>query len=297
LAFVYFLKQPRSLFRLGSTPHILYIMKMKSFFAILFVASLLNVNISAAQSQPPYQLPDSYRFDYEVTQVLVHKKNLADTSVMHFLYTKSGDYAAARISSKDNKKGNLLVVITKDGMSIIFDEHNKNITMISIRKLISDLSGLTKWIRMDSLMANMRKKTDGKDFQSVKTGNSKQIGNYTSEEYSVSDNKGHKGTVWCAKVDFNTQTDYILGAFGGNFLKMMSGRMTTHPLFQALTQPKTMVTDIETSDSSDGHSMNMHTVSISPSLVTVTTSGWVVNNYSNMTLPEIFQEEMKKRNH
>ena len=242
---------------------------MKSIFAIFFVACLLNGNILVAQSQPPYQLPDSYRFDYDVTQVLVHKRNLADTSVMHFLYTKSGDYAAARISSKDNKKGNLLVVITNNGMSIIFDEHNKSITIISIRKLASDLSGLTKWIRMDSLMANMRKKTDGKDFQSVKTGNSKQVGGYTSEEYSVSDNKGHKGIVWCAKVDFNTQTDYILGAVGGNFLKMMSGRMDTHPLFQALTQPKTLVTDIETSDSAGGHRMNLHTVSINQTLTTI----------------------------
>jgi hypothetical protein len=270
---------------------------MKSIFAIFFVACLLNGNILVAQSPPPYQLPDSYRFDYEVTQVLVHKKNLADTSVMHFLYTKSGDYAAARISSKHNKKGNLLVVITNNGMTIIFDEHNKNITIISIRKLISDLSGLTKWIRMDSLMANLHKKTDGKDFQSVKTGNNKQVGNYTTEEYSVSDNKGLKGNIWCAKVDFNTQTDYILGAIGGNFLQMMRGRMATHPLFQALTQPKTLVTDIETSDSSGGHNMNLHTVSINQTPTTIPTSGWTVNNYSNMTLPEIFQEEMKKRNH
>ncbi len=268
---------------------------MKSLFAILFVACLLNGNISVAQSQPPYPLPDGYHFDYEVTQVMVHKKNLADTSVMHFLYTKSGDYAAARISSRDNKKGNLLVVITNKGMCIIFDEHNKNITIISIRKLISDLSGLTKWIRIDSLMANMRKKTDGRDFQSVKTGNSKQVGSYTSEEYSVSDNKGHKGTVWCAKVDFNTQMDYLLGAAGSNFLKMMSGRMATHPLFQALTQPKILVTDIETSDSAEVRRMNMHTLSINQTHISFSTSGYVVNDYSTLTVPEIFQELMKKR--
>lgn len=271
-------------------------MKNKLFFPIWFFVSLIQGNILLAQSQSTYQLPDSYRFDYEVTQVLVHKKNLADTSVMHFLYTKSGDYAAARISSKDNKKGKLLVVITNNRICIIFDEHNKNITIISVQKLISDLSGLTKWIRMDSLMANLRKKTDGKDFQSMKTGSSKQVGSYTSEEYSVSDNKGHKGIVWCAKVDFSTQTDYILSAVGGNFLKLMSGHMTAHPLFQALTQQKTLVTDIETIDSTDGHGMNLHTVSISPSPTTVTTSGYVVKNYSNMTLPEIFQAEMKKRN-
>ncbi len=271
-------------------------MKTKIFLIIWVFTSLFQANFAIAQSPPQYNLPETYHFDYEVTQVMVHKKELADTTVMHFLYTKSGDYAAARINDKRNMKENLLVVITNDGTGIIFNERNKNITIISIKKLISDLSGLTKWIRMDSLMANMRKKTDGKDFQSTKTGGSKQVGSYTSEEYSVTDSKGHKGTVWCAKVDFNTQTDYILDAVGGNFLKMMSGRMATHPLFQALTQSKTLVTDIETSDSAGVHQMNMHTVSISPSLTTVTTTGWIVNNYSNMTVPEIFREEMKKRN-
>jgi hypothetical protein len=271
-------------------------MKMKSVFALLFVACLIYGNISAAQSQSPYQLPDSYRFDYEVTQVLVHKKNITDTTVMHFLYTKSGDYAAARISKNGKMKGNLLVIITKEGMSIIFDEHNKNITIISIQKLISGLSGITKWIRMDSLMANLKMKTEGKEFQSVKTGNSKQVGNYTSEEYSVSDSKGSKGSVWVAKVDFNTQTDYILGAIGGNFLKMMGGRMTAHPLFQTLSQPKTLLTDMNGGDSAGDHKMSIHTLSLSQSSATVSTSGYVVNNYSNMTLPEIFQAEMKKRN-
>src|ERR1700722_3440858 len=99
----------------------IYLMKMKSLFSILFVSFLLHGNISEAQSQLLYPLPDSYHFDYEVTQVMLHKKNLADTSVMHFFYSKSGDYAAARISSNDNKKGNLLVVITNKGMCIIFD--------------------------------------------------------------------------------------------------------------------------------------------------------------------------------
>jgi hypothetical protein len=271
-------------------------MKTKIFLIICLFTCLFHANFTTAQTQPQYKLPDAYHFDYDVTQVMVHKKNLADTSVMHFFYSKSGDYAAARISSKDNKKGNLLLVITNNGMCIVFDEHNKNITIISIQKLMSDLSGLTKWVRMDSLIANMRKKTDGRDFQSMKTGKSKQVGNYTSEEYSVSDNKGHKGTVWCAKVDFNTQMDYLLGAAGSNFLKMMSGRMATHPLFQALTQPKTLVTDIETSDSAEVHRMNMNTLSIDQIQVSFSTSGYVVNDYSTLTVPEIFQELMKKRN-
>jgi hypothetical protein len=269
---------------------------MKSLFTLVLIASLLTGNISFAQTQSLYNLPDSYRFDYEVTQVLVNKKNVNDTSVMHFFYTKSGDYAAAEINGKGSMKRNLLVLLTHDGYSIIFDEHKKNITVISIRKLVSDLSGLTKWIRMDSLIAHLRDKTDGKDFQSVKTGNTKQVGGYNSEEYSVSDSKGHKASVWCAKVDFNTPGDYILGIGGGNMLKMMSNRMTTHPLFQALTQPKTLITAIDTRDSVDGDRMNMRTVSINQIPTTILTSGYQVDNFSNMTLPEIFQAEMRKRN-
>jgi hypothetical protein len=228
--------------------------------------------------------------------VLVGKKKAADTCTMHFFYTKNGDYAATRISRKTGMKGSLFIVLTRDGMGVIFDDNHKSITVISIRKFLSDLSGITKWIRMDSLIANMRKKTDGKDFQSAKTGITKTIGSYNSEEYSISDNKGSKGSVWLANVDFNTQADYLLGTIGGNFLKMMSGRMTAHPLFQAMTQPKTLVTDISVGDSTAGDRMNMHTLSINQIPTTVSTSGYLVNNYSNMTLPEIFQAEMKKKN-
>ena len=269
---------------------------MKLFSVILLACCLFQGNESLAQSQSAYQLPDNFHFDYEVVQVLVSRKKLEDTCTMHFFYTKNGDYAAARINRKVGTKGNLLVVINRDGTSVFFDEHNKSITIISIRKLLSDLSGITKWIRMDSLIANMRNKTDGKDFHSAKTGITKKMGIYNSDEYSISVNKGSKGSVWLANVDFNTQADYLLGAIGGNFLKMLSGRMTAHPLFQAMTQPKTLVTDFNAGDSAGFDKMSMHTLSISQSSNTVSTSGYQVNNYSNMTLPEIFQAEMKKRN-
>jgi hypothetical protein len=273
-----------------------YIMKIKSIISAWLLVCLLQGYTTNAQSPSPYQLPESYRFDYEVTQVLLHKKNISDTSTMHFFYTKSGDYAAVRMSMKENLKRPLMIILTSDGTSIILNEHRKSITIISIRKLMSDLSGINKWIRMDSLMANMRKKTDGKDFQSGKTGNSKQIGGYTSEEYSVSDSNGRRGSVWCANVDFNTQMDYILGAEGGNLLKMMSSKMTTHPVIQALLQPKTLITDIDTRDTTDGHKMNMHTVSINQISISFSTAGYLVNNYSNMSLPEIFRAEMNKNN-
>ena len=271
-------------------------MKMKPVFVLLLFAAMLIGNGSFAQTPSPYSIPGAYQFDYAVEQSLSHKKNPADTTVLHFYYTKSGEYAAARFSGKLQKKGNLFIVITRDGMLIVFDEQKKEITILSLRKLESDLIGLTKWIRMDSLMAHVHSKPDGKGFQSVKTGNTRPLGRYSSEEYSISGNRGRKGSVWITNVDFATQTDYILNAFGGNMLKMMANQQSPHPLLQAVIQPKTLVTGINLKDSSGYTEMEMHTVSIDPITTTVSTSGYTTNDYSNMTLSEIFEAEMKKRN-
>lgn len=271
-------------------------MKQKWAFLLLLLAGVLEYNGSFAQTMSPYKVPEAYRFDYEVEQMLSHNNKTSDTTSMHFFYSKSGDYAAARMSGKVNGKGNLFVVLTRDGMGVIFNEHDKNITIISLRKLSSDLMGLTKWIRMDSLITQIRKKGDGKGIQSVKTGRTKPIGNYISEEYSVAGRKGQQGTVWCAKVDFLTQGDYLLGMVGALWLNMMSSQQATHPLFQALTQPKTLVTEMDMRDSTGTRKIEMHTIGINAVATTISTTGYVVNDYSQMSLPEIFQEEMKKRN-
>jgi hypothetical protein len=271
-------------------------MKTKRLFILFLCFCQLQFLSSLAQTPSGYKLPDSFQFDYTVTQTVQHARKHPDNSVMHFYYTKSGDYAGVEFSRNADSTGNLFIVLTREGNSIIFDKRSKNITVISIRKLASDLAGLTKWIRMDSVIANMRRRTDGKEFKSVKSGNHKQLGNYTTEEYVVSDRKGSKGSVWCAKVDFNTQGDYIMEAIGGNMIKMMSSNMTNHPLLQTLTQPKTLVTEIEMNDSAGARKMEMQTQSIDAVSKTVSTSGYSLSDYSNMTLPEIFQAEMKKRN-
>ena len=262
------------------------------------IACLLAGNRLTAQTQTPYKLPDSYVFDYQVTQVLVDRKSGEDSSLLHSFYTKSGDYAAVLINQRGHMKGNLFIVFTRDGYTIIFNEQKKNITIISIRKILSDLAGLTRWIRMDSVMAHMRQNSDGKHIQSVKTGNTKPVGTYTSEEYQLTDSVGRKASVWFARVDFNTPADYLLGAGGTNALKMMSGQMAAHPLFQALTQPKTLITEINVRDSAGGRKMGMYTVSIKNQIPTAfPTTGYHVDDYSNMSLPEIFQAEMKKEHH
>ena len=270
---------------------------MKSFFLLFLYFGLLKGIPTSAQTFAGYKLPDSFRFDYEVTQTVYHAKKAPDSSLVHCFYTKSGDYAGVEISKNADSSGNLFIVLTREGNSVIFDERSKNITVISIRKLASDLAGLTKWIKMDSVIANMRKRTDGKNFQSAKTGNKKQLGNYTAEEYRITDRRGHTGSVWLSRMDFNTQGDYIMGAAGANLIKMMSSNMASHPLLQALTQPRTLITEIEWNDSTGTRKMEMQTRSIDQITKTVSTAGYPVSDYSNMTLPEIFQAEMKRRNH
>jgi hypothetical protein len=272
-------------------------MKMKIIFMVLIGIGLLKVNDAGAQTPVVYKMPESFQFDYTVTQSIRHVKKMTDSSIVHCYYTKSGDYAGASFSKSADIKGNLFVILTREGNAVIFDDKNKTITVISIRKLALDLAGLTKWIKMDSVFAHMRKGSNNKEFKSVKTGNHKPIGNYTEEEFVVTDAKGHKGSVWLTKTDFNTQGDYIMGAAGANIIKMMSSNMTNHPLFQALTQPRTLVTEVEFNDSTGTRRMEMQTQSIELASKTVSTNGYSVSDYSDMTLPEIFQAEMKKRNH
>ncbi|HEX4850878.1 MAG TPA: hypothetical protein VFV08_08740, partial [Puia sp.] len=171
---------------------------MKPFVIILFTSCLMPAVYS--QDNSVYRLPDAFNFDYTLTQTASGKK--ADENRMyHFYYTKSGEYAAAEWSRNENKKGNLLVVLTKAGNIVVFDSREKSITILNPHKIMMDMMGILKWIRMDSLMAHMRMNSDSSDFQSAKTGKTKPLNNYTTVEYNVIRHK-HRGSVWIANVDF-----------------------------------------------------------------------------------------------
>jgi len=77
----------------------------------------------------------------------------------------------------------------------------------------------------------------------------------------------------------------------------MSSNMASHPLLQTLTQPRTLITEMEFNDSTGTRRMELKTESIDQVTKTVSTAGYSLNDYSNMTLPEIFQAEMRKGNH
>ena len=273
---------------------------MKSFIILVCLAGLFTGKTTLAQAQSSYALPDNFRFDYEVSQKLTSKKNAADTCTMHFFYTKSAEYAAARFSGMEKMKGNMTMVITKDGYLSIFDDQHKRVIILSTHKLMADLMNLVKYIKVDSLMANLKGKMNGggNGFQSTKTGNHKTIGNYTAEEYTASDSHGAKSTVWIAKMDFDTQVDYLLSALGGGgMLKMMgnSASSATHPLMQAMIQSRSLVTEVMSVDSA-GRTFSLYTTSISAAPSSIAVSGYTVSNYTNMGFMEIMGAEMRRKN-
>ncbi len=270
---------------------------MKSLLLFL-IASLLITEIHA-QTAPVYALPDAFNFDYTLTQTVAGNRT-GDSAFFHFYYTRSGEYAAAEWSKNENKKGNLLIVLTRAGNVIVFNRREKQISIMNPHKLMTDMMGMLKWIRMDSLMAHLRRNPDHPEFHSAKSGKTKTLGSYTSTEYAVIGPK-QTGSIWIANVDFPVQSDYFMNMFGTAMMSMMgngamSDKMSTHPLMQAMMQPKALITDIEMSDSAGNRKLSLHTVSLLASSTNISTQGFDVNDYSNMTLSEIFEAEMKRRN-
>ncbi len=266
---------------------------IRFFAASLMICLLLFAKTSYQQTTTSYQLPNSFSFDYEVVQSSENKKN-GDTATMHFFYTKSGDYAAVKISGRQGMMMNKFIIITKDGMGVIFDDDRKDVSVINTRNILSDLMSLARLMKKDTMY--MRDKFAGKNISAVKSGNTKQVSGYTAEEYKISDSGAYKASIWIAKVDFNTQLYYLMRAIG-NMPKMnnMQMPMQNNPLMQTLIDPKNLITEITTAESADGKGFNMHTTSITSSSMIKSTTGYKVNDYSNMDLRQMIEKGKQQR--
>jgi hypothetical protein len=271
--------------------------QMKPIIVFLFASFLMPAVYS--QQSPVYTLPEAFNFDYTLIQTVSGKK-AGDTTLFHFYYTKSGEYAAAEWSRNENKIGNLLIVLTRAGNIVVFNNREKNIVILNPHKMMTDMMGMLKWIRMDSLMAHLHMNSDSSALHSTKSGKIKPLNNFTTVEYTVTGRK-HGGSVWIANVDFPVLSDYFMGILGKGMGSMMGKRtmgdgMATHPLMQAMMQPKTLITEIEMPDSAGDRGFNLHTLSLLSTPFKISTQGFVVIDYSDKTLREIFEAEMKRRN-
>lgn len=245
---------------------------MKNVIGIIaFLSAFFFISPSSfSQQKTAYQVPDSYSFDYEVVQQ-VTGSGKSPTSITYY-YSQNGDYTAM---SGDGKSNNL-IINTKDGITIIMDNQKKSIVIMHMRSMMGDIQKLADQYK-NNPSATAPSKTDSSNFKFAKTGNTKQVSGYTSEEYGYTDSKGQKGSVWYAKVDFNASLFFMFGAGAGNSgMSKYAPSTSSYPQF---TDPHMLVTEME---SNNHPGERMTTQSISKKTMVVSTKGYAVTDLSKM---------------
>jgi hypothetical protein len=246
--------------------------------SIVFLSVLLFIpRTVVSQQQTAYKVPDSYSFDYEVTQQANStSKNSGGAKAITYYYSQGGDYTGMKADNKNNN----MIIFTKDGTTVIVDDQKKTITLFRMQNMMADMSKIAEQYTKNNPSATPPVvKHDSSNFKFAKTGNTKQISGYTAEEYGYTNNKGEKGSVWYAKVDFNTSLFFMLGAGAGSPGAAMNKTGTASPSYPQLSDPHLLVVEVENS-AHPGEGLT--TQSISKKSLVITTNGYHVNNLSNM---------------
>jgi hypothetical protein len=245
---------------------------------IVFMSALLSIpRTSVSQQQTAYNVPASYNFDYAVAQqVNSSDKNSAGAKTITYYYSQSGDYTALKADNKNNN----LIIFTKDGTTVIVDDQKKTITLFNMQNMMGDMSKIAAQNNKNIPSATPPAVShDNSNFKFAKTGSTKQISGYTAEEYSYTDSKGEKGSVWYAKVDFNTSLFFMMGAGKMPSGSAMNNYGTAVPSYPQLNDPNLLVVEAENS-AHPGEGMT--TQSISKKSFVIATNGYRIVNLSNM---------------
>jgi hypothetical protein len=246
--------------------------------SIVFLSVLLSIpRAGISQQQTAYKVPDAYNFDYEVAQQANSaNKNSGSAKAITYYYTLSGDYTAM----KADEKNNTLIIFTKEGTTVIIDNQKKTITLFRMQNMMGDISKMAAQYNKNNPSATPSTVGhDNSNFKFAKTGSTKQISGYTAEEYGYSDSKGEKGSVWYAKVDFNTASFFMMGAGAAPSGAAMSKYGTAAPSYPQLNDPHLLVVEAE---NSEHPGEGLTTQSISKKSFVITTSGYHINDLSNM---------------
>jgi hypothetical protein len=228
------------------------------------------------QQQTGFQLPDSFHFDYEVVQqVTGANKNPSGPQMITYNYTQHGDYMAIR-SATD--KSNNIIIYAKDGTRIIIDNQKKSITIFNMANMLSGMGNAAAQYNKKN-PSGQHSGADSSNFSGGKTGKSKQIAGYQAEEYSYTNNKGEKASVWYAKMNFNTALLHQMGSGMSTSPKLSMSQPPQTPAYPQLDDPNMLVLETENS-SHPGEGLT--TQSITKKDLVVVTKGYTVNNLSNM---------------
>ena len=247
---------------------------MKKVIGGLTLTAVFFVFPHDGRTQQPasYQVPDAYHFDYEVVQqVSGDNKNSSGPKTVDYYYSGTGDYMGMKSADKTNN----IIIFTKDGTSIVIDDQKKTIIIFNMKGM---MGGLAAQYSKNNPSASSPK-GDNTNAQVAKTGKTKSISGYTAEEYSYSNSKGEKASIWYAKVDFNTGLFYMFGTGMGSGGRPGMNKAAQSPAYPQLSDPHLLVAETENSTHPD---QKLTTESIAKKTMTITTKGYTINNLSDM---------------
>lgn len=165
-------------------------------------------------------IPAVINFDWEVIQHLPKdeedEKNGKAYKQVTYFFTNSGDYAAV----KPEDKSFSVMIYSKKGHTWIFDDKKKTITVMSMPKTVGEGGMMGKEIAEKIKKAPLAKDKRDDEFTIKKTGKTKNLLGFTSDEFEMKSNKmnasanaAKTGTIslWYANVPFDPAKIYTMG--------------------------------------------------------------------------------------
>lgn len=277
---------------------------------------VLRINAQETKPAEQYKVPASYHFDYKVVyQIDREEKKPPET--MTYYFTKNGEYMSMQPPEREKDKEMNFMISTKDGLMIAFGEESVPKSSSQYQKVLKvmDMRSMMKGSAesMAALAKNMPKKeipNAGKKMENeldnfVKTGRTKQVFGYTAEEYSKEftkeeNGKVHSGTVsvWYAKVDFDPEMMFTLGAGNLAGRGSQSGISKSHSnnmIGMGLTRKDYLMIEMDYAEKGGKSGTGMKVISIDKTGFNKSTDGYIIKNYAGLSMREMMQKENEQR--
>ncbi len=291
-------------------------MKRLIYPGMLFVLSILRTSGQEPQTAPQYKVPSVYNFDYKVVYEISKEENKT-IETTNYYFDKNGDYMSMVTPKSEMDEDINFMIFEKNGLMITFgeeplpnnsDKNRKVLKVIDMRSMTKgseeSMAALAKTLSKKDKPETEKKKPDDLD-NFIKTGKTKQVFGYTSEEYSKQFTKDENGkersgtiSVWYAKVDFDPEMMFSLGMGNLRVGQSQSKMEQTHPnnMFGlGLTQKNYLLTEMDIVEKGGKSGTAMKVVSIEKTTFSKSTEGYYIKNYSGMSMKEMMQKESEEK--
>ncbi len=169
-------------------------------------------------------IPAIINFEWKVTQRMQKNNNDDDDGEVGkaykeitYLFTTNGDYAATKQTGEDNT----MMVYTKAGNTLMINEKQKTIMVMSMPKMVGEGGQFGKALAEKINKAPIQKDKDDEKITITKTGKTKKIAGYIADEYEIKNNntksthgsvKASTASFWYGTMPFNPIKIYTMGA-------------------------------------------------------------------------------------